>query len=438
MSNTHYYPFTVWRTVVWVRMSGLLLWAVVAACSPANESPLFSPSGQEAWIPGQGDSFQTYVERNETRIREVLAQFHYNQQSLSFGENYPLELVVSMRAPYELGPRVEACAETGSGAGMGFLLIHGLTDSPYLLRSVAESLMERFPCAIARGLLLPGHGTVPGDTLKMRHQDWMRVTEFGVETFRADVDELYLVGFSTGTSLSVRYADAHRDDTFIKGLIMLSPALEARSRSAYLAPYVRWFSAWLGTDAERDAARYESFSVNAGAEFYLLTRRLMDASFRPLSIPVFMAGSGDDSTVSMDAARRFFCEKSPESARHMIWYSAQATGSLPSDSCPGMTVVAAESVAHRVYSLSHTGITLPPEDSHYGLDAHYRNCLHYGDGSPDYFSCVNEDEKTVYGERNLAPDGRFEGNWVRRGSFNPHYDSMVGAIACFVDPEGKC
>jgi esterase/lipase len=438
MLSNESYPHTVWRDATKVKTSVLLLWILLAACSPTNESPLFTPSGQEAWIPDQNESYQTYVDRNETRIREVLRQVHYSQGHFPFGADYPLERVVAMRAPYELGPNVQDCTETEAGVGMGFLLIHGLTDSPYLLRNVAESLLERFPCANARGLLLPGHSTVPGDTLKMRHEDWMRVTEFGVESFRADVAELYLVGFSTGTSLSVRYADEHRDDALLKGLIMLSPALEARSSSAYLAPYVRWFSDWLGTDAERDAARYESFSVNAGAEFYLLTRRLMDASFRPLSIPVFMAGSGDDTTVSMEAARRFFCEKTPESTRRMIWYSAQATGSLPSETCPGMTVVAAESPPHRVHSLSHTSITVPPEDSHYGLDAHYRICLHYGDGSPDYLSCVNDDEQTVYGERNLAEEGRFEGKLVRRGSFNPHYAGMIDAIACFVEQAGRC
>lgn len=215
---------------------------------------------------------------------------------------------------------------------------------------------------------------------------------------------------------------------------MFAPALAASSDAAFLAQYLRWFSDWLGEpEAERDAAKYESFSVNAGAEFYQLTRPLTRMQFTPLTVPVFMVGSGDDATVNMEVARTFFCSKVSTQSRRMIWYRAQATGSDPVALCPGMEVVAAESSAHRVYSLSHTSITTPPADSHYGLDGAYSICLHYGADSPDFNTCVNEDAQTVYGERNLATEGRYEGKLVRRGSFNPHYDQMLEAVARFID-----
>ena len=412
--------------------------ALPASKALAAESALHEPSGQEAWIPPAGATFTEYVSRNEERIRAVLAQSYYALNSEPFGPGYPLERVVQMRAPYELLPDPQRCGQGAGqpGAGLGFLLIHGLTDSPYLLRGMSASLTERYPCAIVRGLLLPGHGTQPGDSLEMRHEDWLRVTEFGVDSFRGQVEALYMVGFSTGTSLSVRYVDEHRDDTLVRGLIMLSPALAARSSSAYLAPYLRWFSDWLGAEAEHDAARYESFSVNAGAEFYLLTRELTRAEFEPLPVPVFMAGSGDDTTVNIEAAREFFCSKTPVGPSRMLWYSATATGSDPVASCPGLQVLPAEAPEQRVYSLSHTSISVPPEDPHYGFDGAYSICLHYGDGTPNFNSCVNDDAQTVYGERNLGSEGRFEGKLIRRGSFNPHYAVMFDAIACFID--GDC
>lgn len=409
----------------------LVLLGVLLACSSATDSPLHAPSGREAWIPSPQTPFSEYITQNETRIREVLSTFHYAHAAEPFGPGYPLERAVAMRAPYELRGAQASCLQDGQPR-RGFLLIHGLTDSPYLLRAMAQSLLTQFPCALIRGLLLPGHGTVPGDTLDMRHADWLRVTEYGVNSFRGEVDALYMVGFSTGTSLSVRYADAHRDDALLRGLIMLSPALAARSESAWLSPYARWFSAWLGKEDEHDAARYESFSMNAGAEFYLLTRALTDPEFAPLQVPVFMAGSGDDTTVSMEAAREFFCSKTPLGARQMLWYSAAATGSDPASECAGLQVVAAEDPAQRVYSLSHTSISVPPQDPHYGLDGAYAICLQYGDGSADFQTCRSDATQTVYGERNLGSGGRFEGRLIRRGSFNPHYDDMLDAIVCFI------
>jgi len=410
----------------------LVMLGALLACSSKAASPLHEASGSAAWIPSPQTPFTEYVSQNEARIREVLSKYHYAAQSEPFGPGYPLERAVAMRAPYELRNPEAACPREGAGARQGFLLIHGLTDSPYLLRGVAASLLEEFPCALIRGVLLPGHGTVPGDTLAMRHADWLRVTQYGADSFRGEVDALYMVGFSTGTSLSVRYADAHRDDAMLKGLIMLSPALAARSDSAWLSPYARWFTAWLGREAEHDPARYESFSMNAGAEFYLLTRGLTDPDFEPLQLPVFMAGSGDDTTVNMEAARAFFCSKTPADARHMLWYRAEATGSDPEALCEGMQVVAAEAPAQRVFSLSHTSISVPPEDPHYGLDGAYAICLHHGDGSADFQTCRNDPAQTVYGERNLGNDGRFEGRLVRRGSFNPHYEQMLDGIACFI------
>lgn len=419
----------------WTWGALLALVGLLVACAPSSDSPMHHASGQEAWIPAPQTPFSTYISNNESRIRDVLSAFHYATQVEPFGPVYPLERAVAMRAPYELRDTTGACQPRGAGAGTGFLLIHGLTDSPYLLRGLAASLLERFPCALLRGVLLPGHGTVPGDTLAMRLEDWLHVTEYGVNSFRSEVDSLYMVGFSTGTSLSVRYADEHRDDPLLKGLIMLSPALAARSDSAFLAPYLRWFSAWLGKEGERDAARYESFSVNAGAEFYLLTRGLTGSDFAPLQVPVFMAGSGDDTTVNMEAARAFFCTRAPEGQRQMLWYQATATNSAPAGMCEGMQIVAAESPLHRVYSLAHTSISVPPEDSHYGLDGDYAICLHYGYGSPDFQTCFDDPAQTVYGERNLGTDGRFEGKLIRRGSFNPHYTSMLDAIGCFVTDE---
>lgn len=415
----------------------LALLSVLMACSAAGDSPLHRASGKEAWIPTPQTPFADYISRNESRIRDVLSTYHYAGDAEPFGPGYPLERAVAMRAPYELR-NVDAICPQDDEAGnrQGFLLIHGLTDSPYLLRAVAASLLERFPCALLRGVLLPGHGTVPGDTLAMRHADWLRVTQYGVDSFRGEVDALYMVGFSTGTSLSVRYADAHRDDPLLEGLIMLSPALAARSDSAWLSPYARWFTDWLGQEAEHDAARYESFSMNAGAEFYLLTRGLTDADFEPLQVPVFMAGSGDDTTVNMEAAREFFCSKTPAQSRQMLWYRAEATGSDPSALCAGLQVVAAEAPAQRVFSLSHTSISVPPEDPHYGLDGAYAICLQYGDGSQDYQTCRNDPGQTVYGERNLGSNGRFNDKLVRRGSFNPHYHEMLDAVACFV--KGGC
>ena len=52
----------------------------------------------------------------------------------------------------------------------GALLLHGLSDSPYSLRRLAEILYQRGFYVLA--LRLPGHGTIPAALTEVRWEDW--------------------------------------------------------------------------------------------------------------------------------------------------------------------------------------------------------------------------------------------------------------------------
>lgn len=408
----------------------LLLGALLlGACSV--ESTVLKPSGFAVGAPAPGTSFPNYVADAESRIYSALMQAQYGQETEPFGPGYPIEKVVAMRAPYELLPDQERC---GDGERSGFLLIHGLTDSPYLLRSVAESLHERYPCALLRGLLLPGHGTVPGDTLKVGRDEWRAAVSYGVESVGAEVDAVYLVGFSLGTALALDYADGHRDDPRLRGLILLSPALVAGNPYAWLSPYVRWVRAWTGSSEEMDAARYRTLSLNAAAEFYLVTRPLTEPDFRALSIPVMMVATGDDTTVQSEPARQFFCDKTPEGQRHLLWYQSERSESVPSAMCPGIEAVEGGAPQTRVYSMSHVAIPVPPQDPHYGQEGAFSRCLRME--GEEARRCREDESNVVFGEINLGVDGVYNGGRVRRGTFNPHYAAMIDRIVCFID--GGC
>ncbi len=396
----------------------------------AADSPLYRASGTPVPLPNSQTPFSEYVENNRRYIRAVLQRDYFDEREAPFGSGYSVDDVVAMRAPYQISP---AASCPSNQTRVGFLLIHGLTDSPYLLSDIAASLHSQYPCALLRGLLLPGHGTVPGDTLAMNYQDWLEITDYGVNSFRGEVDSLYMVGFSTGTSLSVRYVDAHPDDDLVQGLIMLSPAITASSGLAFLSPYLSWFRDWLSEGPELDPARYESFSVNAGAQFYKLTKDLTDPQFTPLTVPVFMAGSADDSTVNMSAAREFFCAKTPSEQGVMLWFQSDQSDTSELPQCVGVQELPSAAPQYSVVNLAHTSMTIKPDNPHYGTQGDYRMCLHYGFETQEYSQCVNDDTQAVYGESGLGIDGRYDGKLIRRGSFNPHYDLMFEQIVRFIE-----
>ena len=418
------------RALVLLAAASVLVWLIFSGQGSSYESPLYQPSSSRVGVPEEGLPFSDYIHETQATLREALASHYFSADSQHFGEKYPLERVVSMRAPFEMQDHSAACASGAGATRTGFLLLHGLTDSPYYLQGVARELVAKVPCAHVRAILLPGHGTVPGDTLDMSWREWMAATEYGVESFRDSVDQLYIVGFSLGTALALKHADVHRDDALVKGLILLSPAVRAANNLAYLSPYFRWIQDWTGQEEERDAARYESFSVNAGAQFYLIARQVEADSFAPLTLPVFMVGTIDDTTVNMESSIEFFCTKAPEDGRHMIVYQGQSK--QLQTQCTGIEVVEASAPAQRVHSISHTGLTNAPDDPHYGFDADYANCRHYGDDSLVFDRCFNNNEATIYAERNLVLDGSLEDKLIRRGTFNPHFAAMVDAIVAFV------
>jgi alpha-beta hydrolase superfamily lysophospholipase len=407
----------------------LLLPLIITACD-SNPQHL-EPSGYIVRAPHSHTSFDTYLRESRQQVRGALQALAFQHSEMPFGPAYPLDAVVVMRSPYEFDTR-DRCQS--SQQAEGYLLIHGLSDSPYLLSAVARTLAESRPCALIRSVLLPGHGTAPGDSTLVARQEWQAAARYGVESFREQVSSLHIVGYSAGATLAIDYVASHPDDELITGLILLSPALGLPGSTVWLSPYLRWFTRWLGIEGEHDAAKYESFSLHAGAEFYLLIRSLRWQRMPALRIPVLMVASGDDATIDVSAADAFFCSKVSRTGSRLIWYQASAVSrAVPSD-CAGTVRVEIADEASRLLSLSHVGITLPASDPHYGLDANYRQCLHYTRDSEQWQRCQFDDQTSVYGERSLlGADGLVDGYQLRRATFNPEFDTMMAQLLCFVD-----
>jgi esterase/lipase len=320
---------------------------------------------------------------------------------------------------------------------------------------VSASLSREYPCSLIRAVLLPGHGTIVGDTLKMKYEDWQGIVRYGVNSFKKDkrIADLYLVGFSTGTSLSIDYmkdhpvaADKVREDK-IKGLVLLSVAVKAKSKKARLAPFVAWFKDWEApTYEEKDAARYESFSYNAGAQFYKLTADMASPEYA-LHVPVLMAVSADDETINANAAREFFCYRSSIKRRALVWYQSidpEKNASInqektPELMCNNILEVKLDTLdpQFKTVNLAHTSLAIQPEDPHYGLKGKYRSCKTYT--KPQEFSdCQADLKNNIFGEINvptLREGVKPNYDYLRRGTFNPDYKNLEARIFCFTNEQ---
>ncbi|MDF2177024.1 alpha/beta hydrolase [Aliiglaciecola sp. CAU 1673] len=420
---------------------------ILVACS---EQPLvLQPSGNAIQAPSQA-TFAEYIKQSQELILQSLEQALPNNPQ-GFMGGYTNQQARDMRAPFEWQP---GCS--GTGSGKGFLLLHGLTDSPFLMSDIASDLRQNYPCAVIRGLLLPGHGTIAGDSLEMTYQQWLDATRYSVDslTNMDEINQVFLLGFSAGASLIIKHLGQYNHEK-IKGVVLLSAALKANSSLIALTPYLRHVKDWSGEYQEVDAARYESFSLNAAAEFYLLTKGLMTDGYR-MQHPMLMVISADDSTIDATTALDYFCQ-SPTENKTLMWYqTAQSANKISTlnvtPACldkviydkkteePGATANWQREFNGKSYLFAnhaHTAITIKPDNPHYGIDGKYRHCRGYQLDGEEYRRCVahndTNDGVIVFAESgtNVAP-----GQLLRRGTFNPNYKRMLMQIVFFIDDSG--
>ena len=81
--------------------------------------------------------------------------------------------------------------------------MHGLTDSPYSMRAVAELLREQGFYTLA--LRMPGHGTVPAGLIDADWEDWLAAVRMGMRHARQRVGPDRPLAPRRGTRMAARW-----------------------------------------------------------------------------------------------------------------------------------------------------------------------------------------------------------------------------------------
>jgi alpha-beta hydrolase superfamily lysophospholipase len=178
----------------------------------------------------------------------------------------------------------------GAPAGSAVFL-HGLTDSPYSQRHIADRYRAHGFVAIA--IRLPGHGTVPAGLTEVEWEDWTAATRLAVREARRRIGPslpLHLVGFSNGGALAMKYAlDAIEDPQLSRPdrLVLISPMIGITAFARFagfagLPAFLPHFAkaAWLGILPEFNPFKYNSFPVNGARQSWQLTQELQQQIVR--------------------------------------------------------------------------------------------------------------------------------------------------------------
>jgi esterase/lipase len=227
-------------------------------------------------------AFSDYLEEEKKFLDRLYDTVELKQPG-SF-DNYNRYVRASKSSPYKEGENLNCSfqrfPDQGNERG-GILLVHGLTDSPYHLRAIADIFAKNGYYVIC--IRLPGHGTVPGALLDVKWEDWYEAVTFGAKMVRKEINqgaEFFVGGFSTGGALVLKYM-LDRLISHEKApdkLFLFSPAIAVPSK-AELADWhklVSWLPfferfKWESINPEYDPCKYISFPKNAGDQVYELT-----------------------------------------------------------------------------------------------------------------------------------------------------------------------
>lgn len=220
----------------------------------------------------------------------------------------------------------------------GILMIHGLSDSPYSVRSLALALEQQGFLVIA--LRVPGHGTIPSALLDAEWEDWVAATRLAAREVKRQLGDnanFYMLGYSNGGALTLNYAlDALEDESLPqpKKIVLLSPMIgiskfAGLSKTMDIVGHLPLMSSsrWLNKTPEYNPFKYNSFSVNAGWQAHKFSTQLQakiaarekNQLLQKLP-PVLTFQSLVDATVNTDAIENYFYRYLPANNSELVLF----------------------------------------------------------------------------------------------------------------------
>lgn len=360
-------------------------------------------------IPKEKETFDSYLSRVQL--------FLENNKRIINADNKQAEIAAVM--PYEYLP-----ANNCDGRSVGLLLSHGLSDSPYGLRSLAQELSQG--CVHVRVVLLPGHGSAAEDLIEVRRQDWQQTFDRSAMSLKNDVEFLYVGGFSTGGALALQFTQEYSN--MVEGVVLFSPLLKINSSIDWLSPILEPVVTWLDHEESDDYAKYGSIPVPAIAQAYKTAKEIRSSLVeKPLiNVPVFIALAEEDATVDSSVTRSVFDQFLTHPKGQMVMYSSQSENRHEGR----MRVINAYLPEQRITGLSHTSIHGSPHDAHYGLQGDYRICDFISD-EHDFTRCKTENS-IWFGEKGERLNSK--SSYGARITWNPYFDELIKDVVQFIQP----
>ncbi len=463
-----------------LHLATIALLFFVQACSGPPLKPWHTEKLTEEFTAARADEVQSFVDYQqlEERLFRQLEEKVYAQ--VQTGPEYELVRYSAGSAadPQNKTPNWNRSFELTSEAPTGgVLLLHGMSDSPYSLRALAQTLNQRGYWVV--GLRLPGHGTAPSGLKYLSPADMIAAVRLAMAHLDAALGggPIHIVGYSTGAPLALNFALDAIEDTALPvpvSLVLISPAIRVHAAAGAarfkdgmsVVPGLKGL-AWLQIQPEFDPYKYNSFATNAGDVVHQLTRSVdsriaaLDPS-NPALPPILVFKSTVDATVTTEAVVDNLLAVLAPDRHELVLFDINRTAAkstlLIDDPGPltqrlmddatlrfAVTFITKENpqstavvARHKdpftadvsdiepldlawpngVISLSHVALPFPPDDPLYGRRP------------PDNDDILFLGELAMQGERGLL---KIPDDWLLRLRYNPFYQVIETRVLEWFD-----
>ena len=237
---------------------------------------------------------------NEERAALSWARHHFSHPS--YDEVNGHETATANPEPYWLMPE--------KSKRLGVVLVHGLLASPAELSDFGKQIAAAGYPVI--GVRLQGHGSSPWDLKESSWMDWLASVRRGIRIMTPFVDQICLVGFSTGAALSL-IAAARQPDK-VTAVASCSAPYKMRNRNLVVVPFVHSANEIVRRLSDRDGLitfrpnqsehphiNYFNIPIAALNEMRHMIDH-MDEELPRIAVPTLILQGSNDHVVDSDSA----------------------------------------------------------------------------------------------------------------------------------------
>lgn len=256
------------------------------------------------------------------------------------------------------------------------LLIHGLSDSPYFYRDIAQILFKNGMNVIATRTT--GHGTDKAHLRNVTKEMWYGDVKYGMQKAQELGDEIFLGGMSLGGALVLREALINNQ---VKGLLLFSPAYKlpknfnntCRLENRLQRPFIKLVGKIAGLDTDDYQAkkefgvdvRYQGIHNNGTCELIHVNKEIEKLArkqvgkkgelFSNLDIPIFNVISEYDTAIDLPYVSSLSknAKSNERGLSHLVVYSK-------SEATPGLINEARVTFRKNVPCMRHASVLLRP------------------------------------------------------------------------------